>query len=276
MSRPDHQHRTLRIPVLGAELHVEVRGHGPAIVLFGCPMDAAAFEPLADLLADDFTVITTDPRGIKRSTVIDRSHDVTPETLADDLSSIITRLAVGPAVVFGSSGGAVASLALTQQHPEHVRHVIAHEPPLEELLTDHERLRANTEDMVQTYLNGDIVGAWRRFFAGADIKIADENIAGWINGRTESQDAADEHFFFAHTLRPATYWIPDTPTLTEHAARITIGVGTASAGQICDRTTTALAAAIASTKTEFAGDHTGFVDHPAQFARQLKRVIPRP
>ena len=32
----------------GAQVHYEVRGHGPTVLLIGCPMDATAFAPLAD------------------------------------------------------------------------------------------------------------------------------------------------------------------------------------------------------------------------------------
>ena len=56
---------TLVVPE--AELYYEVRGTGPLLVLVGAPMDAGWFAPLADLLADDYTVLTTDPRGVKRS-----------------------------------------------------------------------------------------------------------------------------------------------------------------------------------------------------------------
>ena len=101
---------TLRIP--DAELHYEIRGDGPLIALVGCPMDASAFAPLADLLAAEYTVVTTDPRGIRHSRVADPDLDVSPETLASDLSQLIGHLGVGPAVVFGSSGGAVTALAL--------------------------------------------------------------------------------------------------------------------------------------------------------------------
>lgn len=137
------------IPADDAELHVEVRGSGPTVVLFGCPMDADAFIPLAERLAADHTVITSDPRGIKRSTVTDRDREVTPEDLAADLATILRHLDIDTASVFGSSGGAVAGLALMQHHPDHVEVLVAHEPPLEELLDDHEHLRNNTEDMVQ-------------------------------------------------------------------------------------------------------------------------------
>ena len=72
--------------VADARLYYEVRGHGPLVVLVGAPMDAESFAPLADLLAADHTVLTTDPRGINRSTVADPEQDSTPQLRADDLA----------------------------------------------------------------------------------------------------------------------------------------------------------------------------------------------
>ena len=85
----------------GADVYYEVRGDGPGILLVGCPMDATAFAPLADVLAAHHTVITTDPRGINRSSVDDRDQDVTPEMLADDLSQLLNHLGLGPVAIFG-------------------------------------------------------------------------------------------------------------------------------------------------------------------------------
>ena len=50
-----------------------------------------------DLLADDYTVLTTDPRGINRSPVDDPDQDSTPQMRADDLSRLLTHLGAGPA-----------------------------------------------------------------------------------------------------------------------------------------------------------------------------------
>jgi pimeloyl-ACP methyl ester carboxylesterase len=148
---------TLRVP--DALLHYEVRGEGPLVVLVGAPMDARSFAPLADLLAADHTVLTTDPRGINRSPVDDPDRDSTPEMRADDLARLLAHLHAGPAALLGSSGGAVSALALAQAHPELVHTVVAHEPPLDEMLDDREQLRAQTDDMIATYLSGDVTGA---------------------------------------------------------------------------------------------------------------------
>src|SRR4029077_786481 len=122
------------LDVPGARLYYEVRGTGPLVVLAGAPMDAASFAPLADSLAGDYAVLTTDPRGINRSPVDDPGQDSTPQMRADDLSRLLAHVDAGPAVVLGSSGGAVSALALVQAHPELVRVAVAHEPPLIELL----------------------------------------------------------------------------------------------------------------------------------------------
>jgi len=61
---------TTPLRTAGAHIHHEVRGEGPLLVLVGSPMGAAFFAPAADLLAADHTVVTLDPRGTGRSTVM--------------------------------------------------------------------------------------------------------------------------------------------------------------------------------------------------------------
>jgi pimeloyl-ACP methyl ester carboxylesterase len=256
----------------GANVYYEVRGSGPGIMLVGCPMDAAAFVPLAEILAIDNTVVTVDPRGINRSSVDDSHQDVTPEMLADDLSQLLRHLALGPVAVFGSSGGAVSALALAQAHPEQVHTVVAHEPPLEELLEDRNELRAVTEDIVATYLSGDIGGAWGKFLASANITLNDDDMAQWGSEPTP-QAAADELFFFAHTLRPSTYWLPDLDALRNGRTRIVVGVGEASTGQTCERTSHTLAAHLGSIAVSFPGDHVGFTVQPDTFAECLRTTL---
>jgi pimeloyl-ACP methyl ester carboxylesterase len=262
---------TLEVP--GASLYYEVRGTGPLVALVGAPMNATSFAPLADLLAADHTVLTTDPRGINRSRATDPERDSTPETRADDLSRLIHHLDAGPAAVMGSSGGAVTALALVQAHPEQVHTVIAHEPPLAELLDDRDDVRAQTADYVATYLAGDVVGAWTKFFDQAGIGIPADVVEQMFGGERDPQDVADEHFWFAHELRGSAQWLPGVALLRDSPARIVIGVGADSTGQICDRTSAALAALLGVERTTFPGDHIGFVDHPGPFAARLRDVL---
>jgi pimeloyl-ACP methyl ester carboxylesterase len=264
---------TLAVP--GARLHYEVRGSGPLVLLVAAPMDADSFAPLADLLAGDHTVLTTDPRGINRSPVDEPDADSTPEDRADDLSRLLAHLDAGPADVLGSSGGAVSVLALAQAHPEQVRTVIAHEPPLDELLPDRERLRERTEEMIATYLAGDRVTAWRLFLATADIALPEELFQAMFAAAPEGRAAADERFQFAHMLRGTTRWVPDVARLRAIGpdARVVVGIGEESAGQLCDRASRALASALGVEPAIFPGDHVGFAGNPPAFAERLRDVL---
>lgn len=263
--------RTLAVP--GARLHHEVRGRGPTVLLVGNPMDADAFAPLAELLATDHTVVTTDPRGIHRSPVDDRSAPVTVETRADDLARLIASVGDGPAAVVGSSGGAVSALALAQRHPELVSTVVVHEAPLEELLDDRVTRRAATDAMVATYVSGDPAGAWALFLAEANIEMPDGADGPQLPSDPDPQAVADEAFFFTHLLRPTTRWVPDPEALRSGGVRIVVGIGEESSGQVCDLTSRALGRSLGIEPSIFPGDHIGFVAVADRFAARLRQVL---
>ncbi|WP_431923138.1 alpha/beta fold hydrolase [Amycolatopsis tucumanensis] len=256
---------TLRVP--GAELYHEIRGHGPLVVLVGAPMDARSFTPLAELLATDHTVLTTDPRGINRSPVDDPDQDSTPEMRADDLARLIEHADAGPAVVLGSSGGAVSVLALAQARPDLVTTAIAHEPPLSDLLPDAERIRAQGEEVIATHFGGDPVGAMRKFLVMAGIDLPEPVFQQFFAQEPSPRDRADADFQYAHMYRPTTRWIPDFDVLRTRP--VVVGIGTESAGQLCERTSEALAKELGVEPVRFPGDHTGFAGDPAAFAARL-------
>jgi pimeloyl-ACP methyl ester carboxylesterase len=262
---------SLEVP--GATLYYEVRGTGPVLLLVGAPMNADAFAPLAGLLAADHTVLTTDPRGITRSTVDDRDADSTPEMRADDLAALLRHLDRGPAAALGSSGGAITVLALAQAHPGLVHTAIAHEPPLDQLLPDRAELLAATDDMIASYLAGDVFGAWKQFMAVADIQMPDFVIERMFMTDRSPQTVADEHLQFAHMLRPGVSWIPDLDALRAGPVRIVAGIGEQSAGQLCDRAARALAAGLGVEPAMFPGGHIGFAEDPAAFEPRLRAVL---
>ena len=162
--------RSVTVP--GARLHYEVRGTGPLLLVIGSPMASAEFAPLADALASDHTVVTYDPRGFANSTIDDPEEDSTPELRADDVAAILDDLGAESADVFGSSGGAVTGLALVVRHPGRVRTLIAHEPPLLELLPDAAQQRANTQDIIDSYRTDGMQVAWFKFMANAGFDMS--------------------------------------------------------------------------------------------------------
>jgi len=120
----------------------------PPLLMIGQPMTAAGFTTLASHFPDR-TVVTYDPRGLGRSTRGDGRDDHTPGSQAADLHALVHELGAGPVEVFGSSGGAVAGLALVAAHPEDVLTLVAHEPPVIPVLPDAaaaERARGGVRD----------------------------------------------------------------------------------------------------------------------------------
>ncbi len=145
---------TYTLDAPGATLTYDVRraesGSAPMLLLIGSPMGAGGFATLAGHFGDR-TVVTYDPRGVERSTKADPASQSTPEQHADDLHRIIAELGGGPVDLFASSGGAVNALALVATHPEDVRTLVAHEPPLASILPDREGAMALTQAIGDTY-----------------------------------------------------------------------------------------------------------------------------
>lgn len=258
-----------------ATIHFEVRGAGPPLLLHAAPMDARAFESLATELMDTFTVVTSDPRGIHRSSVSDRSVATTPDDRAEDLARLLEDLDLGPAAVFGSSGGAVSALALAQRHPGSVSAVIAHEPPLIELLDERDALRAAEETMVATYAAGDRQRYWEMFLDTAGIELPAGMFEVMFETPPSAQELRDERYGVERMQLPTTAWQPDVDALADGPVAVIPAVGSQSRGQLCDRTTRALAHQLGCSVVEMPGDHTGFVDDPRAFAAQIRQLLAR-
>jgi pimeloyl-ACP methyl ester carboxylesterase len=264
------QTRTLEVP--GARLHYEVRGSGPLIVVAGAPMTAALFAPLAGALAGDHTVITLDPRGMGRSRLDDPERDSTPEDRADDVAAILDDLGAEAADMVGSSGGAVTGLALVARHPARVRTLVAHEPPVLDLLPDAANRHAATEQNISTYHRDGAEAAFLQFMATAGYDL-DHLAESMPPGEPSEQDLADNNRFFTHELRGTTRYTPDIAALTAGPARVVVGVGAESGRLLTYRTSAALADRLGVTMTEFPGDHGGFIVHPQEFADVVRKVI---
>jgi pimeloyl-ACP methyl ester carboxylesterase len=266
-----HTTHTLAVP--GACLYYEVRGSGPLLAVVGSPMAAGEFAPLADALAARYTVITYDPRGISASTVDDAGQDSTPELRADDVVAILDAVGADSADVFGSSGGAVTGLAIVTRHPDRVRTLVAHEPPLLELLPDAAEQRAKTDDIVATFHTQGVGAAWMKFMTLAGFDIGGEGAPSGPPGEPSPQDLANSARFFVHELRPTARYVPDVAAVKGSRVRVVVGIGVDSGHLVTYRTSTALAELLGTPAVEFPGEHGGFLTDPEKFAQRLTDVL---
>ena len=262
--------RSVTVP--GARLHYEIRGSGPLLLVIGSPMASAEFAPLADALASDHTVVTYDPRGYANSPVDDPVAPSGVEERADDVNAILDDLGAESADLFGSSGGAVTGLALVARHPGRVRTLVAHEPPLLELLPDAAEQRANAEAILDTFHRDGFGAAWMHFMVNAGFDVAPDEVPP---GPTEpSEDEARQAArFFEIDLLPTTRYLPDIDALTNGPSRVVVGIGADSGPLLTYRTSVALCERLGTTPVEFPGDHGGFMGAPAEFADTLRTVL---
>lgn len=262
------------VGVPGARVRYEVRGSGPVLVVVGSPMAAAEFAALAHAMASDHTVVTLDPRGYGGSPVDDPDGPSTPEIRADDVVAVLDAVGADTADVFGSSGGAVTGLALVARHPGRVRTLVAHEPPLLELLPDADAQRAATDTVVETFHRDGPGAAWMAFMVNAGFDPADGPPPGPEPTPEEAaRQLAESARFFDHDLASTTRYLPDTAALSAAGARVVVGLGAESSHLLTDATSRATAALLGAELAIFPGDHGGFMGLPGEFAARLREVL---
>lgn len=269
----------------GATLTYDVRGAEPEsteaiLLMIGCPMDASGFAPLAGHFPDR-TIVTYDPRGVGRSPRADGITAATPDEHADDLQGLISKLQGGPVDIFASSGGAVNALALVSRHPEAVRTLVAHEPPLATVLPDREEALAATEDIHTTYERDGFGPAMAKFIAftsvrgptPSDFPNHTPDPAGF-GFPTEDNGSRDHPLLGPHMIY-ATRYEPDFNSLREVSTRIIVAGGAESDGTFPYRAALAVAERLGTKAVIFPSHHGGFTQQgdPDAFAATLRRVL---
>lgn len=281
--------RTVEVP--GATLVYDVRQPADAaddrcpLLMIGQPMDATGFTTLASHFPDR-TVVTYDPRGLGRSTRHDGSITQTPEQQADDLHHLVAALGAGPVDLFGSSGGAVTALCLAATHPDDVRTVIAHEPPLVGLLPDADQARAAGRRVEQVYRDRGWGWGMAAFIAMAEWQGPFPDDFGTevpdpaSFGLPTDDDGSRDDPLLSGAAAAITDYLPDTAALTAAAVRVVPAAGVKSEGILPWRATVALAEQLGVELTDFPGDHGGFLGgefgqtgEPEAFAARLREVL---
>jgi pimeloyl-ACP methyl ester carboxylesterase len=279
---------TLDVP--GATLTYDVRGNDastePALVLIGSPMGAAGFGTLAQHFADR-TVVTYDPRGVERSIKTDPVSPVTPDVHGDDLHRLIQALGQGPVDLFASSGGAVNALALVARHPEDVRILVAHEPPLASILPDREHAMAATRAVQDTYQRSGWGAGMAQFIAVSShqgpftAEIADQPAPDpAMFGLPTEDDGSRTDPLLGQNLVTCTHYQPDFDALGSASTRIVLAAGEESEGQLTSRGAFAVAERLGTKPVSFPSHHGGFLGDeygqtgkPDAFAAKLREVL---
>jgi pimeloyl-ACP methyl ester carboxylesterase len=278
---------TLEAP--GATLAYDIRpGDATAttpLFLIGSPMAAPGFATLAAHFGDR-TVITYDPRGSERSQLSEPTRPPTPPEHAEDIHRIIEEIGMGPVDLFASSGGAVNALALVAAHPDDVRTLVAHEPPLPAALPDREAAMAAARAVHETYMQ-------QGWGAGMAHFIALVSLQGELPADFAEQPAPDPQMFgmpaeddgsrtdplLGLALVGSTEYEPDFEALADASTRIVMAAGNEE-GTMANRGAHGMAERLGTEVVVFPGGHSGFLGgeygqmgEPDAFAVKLREVL---
>src|SRR5262245_41979518 len=268
---------TLKVP--GAQLYYEVRGSGPTLLLIsGGPTDANVYAGIAPLLADSYTVVTYDPRGNSRSTLDTPVGALQIDTHGDDAALLLDEIGQGPSFVFGNSGGALIGLNLAARYPEKVRTLVAHEPPVVELLPDASAHRTMSQEIFNTYRTAGVGPAMQKFLAFAGLNAGPPPKAHGVPPSPEVLETMarmrrNMELFLARGMRETSAFVPDIATLRAGRPRVLVAGGETSGDQLAYRAAVALADRLGSALVNFPGDHGGFMTHPDAFAARLRDLL---
>lgn len=279
--------RTVEAP--GAVLTYDVcepetpSGHRP-LFIFGSPMGASGFEQLVSHFGDR-TVITYDPRGMDRSTR-EPGSELTAEVHADDYHRVIEAARLGLVDAFGSSGGGMCALHWIVAHPDDVRTLVCHEPPLVALLEDREMAVKVYADIVETYNRDGYGPAMAKFIQlvmrqsplPADYLDQPAPDPAQFGLPTEDDGSRDDLLLSGNLAMPP--FEPDAAALGASPVRLIPAIGALGEGGLARRGGEALAKLLGVEPVIFPGDHGGFAanewspnNDPSAFAAKLRELL---
>jgi pimeloyl-ACP methyl ester carboxylesterase len=275
MMKEGRRMSTLKVP--DAQLYYEVSGDGSLLILIpGAKGEAEVFRPLAHLLSAQYQVVIYDRRGFSRSTLDGpQDYDHRLETDADDVRRLIEHLTGQPAIVFGSSSGAIVALEVISHYSAQAQTVVAHEPPAVSLLPDAAKWLAFFDEVYDTYHKEGIPKAMHQFGSGA-----------FGSGDQQLMERAQREHTNKYTLSNARYWMEhelrqyprvelDLSALAANAEQIVLAGGRDAQDQLPYQPNRVLARRLGREIVNFPGGHLGFVSSPAEFAKELVNALSR-
>jgi len=271
---------TLAVP--GATVYYETRGTGPTLLLIpGGNGDVGPYDRLAAHLADRFTVTAYERRGFSRSPIqvpLDEAERLRAD--ADDAIRVLDAVGQQAAFVFGSSSGAIVGLDMLARHADRVRTLVAHEPPLVELVPDAEQVKAILDDVYATYRRAGVQVAMSKFteqiFGEPGLRRPDMPPGAELPKPVIDMMARMQTnllFWMEHELRQYPRYRPDTEALRALSAKLVLAGGEESRDTFPYRPNLTLAERLGRKVVDFPGDHTGYVIEPVGFASRLAEIL---
>ena len=271
-----------RVMSEGDELYYEVRGQGqPLLMIAPAGGDGHQYSFVADILADEYKVITYDRRGNARSTMNDpQNFEISQQSR--DAVAVLRAAGETSAFVFGNSSGAVIALDMAKTQPQAIRAVVAHEAVIPRMLPDAKKWQ---QFYARVYLTAFRFGsslAALQFLFGIQVPVlqmikASRNVS--IHRKQSSQrylsnkDTSD--VLMKQELLPVTNYLPDVHRIKQKGVRVFVAVGQWALDRKtwCAQANQILAEKLGCELVTFPGHHGSFMDMPDEFASTLRSVL---
>lgn len=270
----------------GAAITYDVHGEGGRpLMMIGQPMDASGFTALVAQFPDR-TVITYDPRGLGRSTRSDGRTDNDPVTQAADVHAVIEAVG-GPVDMFASSGGAVTALELVASYPDDVVTLVAHEPPIIDVLPDAEAARRARDGFIDAYFAGGtgagmaqfmVMSSWQGEYTDAYFALPPADPAQF--GMPAEDDGTRDNPLLSRTSLAITDYQVKVDALAAAPTRVVLAVGEETGNAFTARTAVHTAKLLGQEPVVFPSHHGGFMGgefgyagKPEEFAVKLREVL---
>jgi acetyltransferase/esterase len=271
-----------------ADLYFERRGDGPPLLLItGGGGDAGYYSALADILADEYTVLTYDRRGNSRSRLPRGPVTITISGQSTDAMAVLRENGFPRAHIFGNSGGATIALDLAAYHPEAVETVIAHEPPVPRVLPD-------PGDILAFYEEFDRVLAtegWQRAFTLFQARIGQippgqhpawdyllrpaKVIPSGPQLDLMRRVSGNWEYMTRYEVRAFIDYVPGLDKIVANHVRIALARGAQTPDVAEIQMTEAVAERLGAECAVFPGGHTAAYEIPTAFAARLRQLLDR-
>jgi pimeloyl-ACP methyl ester carboxylesterase len=249
----------------GADIAYDVEGEGPLLLLVvGGNGDSSRYIPLSALLAKNYTVVRYDRRANWRSTG-DTEVNMDMAQQGRDAAAIIRAMGSEKALVFGNSGGASIAIKLTEDHPELVKGLVAHEPPVMGLLPDAEYWDQFVDQVYELFMEQGPGPAMKKF-AESLVGFDTPSSAPGDQGGNMTQFLRRDYVSFGK-------YAPDLDRMRRNGVPVITAAGTLSADAYYARTARVMAEKLGCRYVEMKGNHLAFIIDPPTFATELQSIL---
>jgi pimeloyl-ACP methyl ester carboxylesterase len=271
-----------RVTTEGDSLFYEVRGTGqPLLMIPPGGGDGWQYSFVADILADEYKVITYDRRANARSTMNDpQNFEISQQSR--DAVAVLHAVGEDSAFVFGNSSAAVIALDMAKTQPQAVRAVIVHEAPCARVhpqAKQWQRFFAGVYGM--SFRFGSSMAALR-FFFGINVpalqmikatRPTNAHMKESPDPYVDSRLAAD--FLVKQELLPVTNYLPDFEKIKQNNVKVIMAVSQWGFDRKAWYVQVAqiLAEKLGCELVIFPGHHGSFLDLPQEWAAKLRGVL---